>query len=211
MKMEIKVDQYQSFFTTFAFNNDVEVIKLKEHEIERLENFINEDLQEDSIFDHLHYEWIKTYENFNISQANRISELLDQDLIKSCSEIDKDLEITMQEIASAYNIYITQMNDYINPKTPSIESYKNLLKYSSFLSSYKSKFYIDAETGYFGCTIKKKIGKRKKKSIDLLFKSNYEIIFCLTNDMNNLIHIRGVADFDDDLEDVKAVRWLLDY
>lgn len=29
--------------------------------------------------------------------------------------------------------------------------------------------------------------------------------------MNNLIHIRGVADFDDDLEDIKAVSWLLDY
>ena len=47
--------------------------------------------------------------------------------------------------------------------------------------------------------------------IDLLFKSNYEVIFCLTKDMNNLIHIRGVADFDDDLEDIKAVSWLLDY
>ena len=128
-----------------------------------------------------------------------------------CQLINKDLETTIQEIASVYDIYIRQMQEYLNPKEPSIDSYKNLLKYSSFLSSHKSKFYIDAETGYFGCTIKKKIGRRKKKSIDLLFKSNYEVIFCLTKDMNNLIHIRGVADFDDDLEDIKAVSWLLDY
>ena len=208
--MEIKIEQFQPFSTTFELN-EVEVIKFKENEIPRLKAFSSENLIEDCTYDHLHYEWIKVYENFHIFEFNEFSKSINEDLIKYCSYINKDLETTIQEIASVYDIYIRQMQEYLNPKEPSIDSYKNLLKYSSFLSSHKSKFYIDAETGYFGCTIKKKIGRRKKKSIDLLFKSNYEVIFCLTKDMINLIHIRGVADFDDDLEDIKAVSWLLDY
>lgn len=61
----------------------------------------------------------------------------------------------VQDLKDAYTTYLDEIESYIEPAQPSIDSYKSLLKYASFLSDYNSKFYIDAKTGNFGCTIKK--------------------------------------------------------
>lgn len=209
--MEIKVSQNQPFLTFFESTDEVEVIQLKENEVQGLKLFVDKGLQEDFTYDHLHYDWIKKYESFNLNEVDHLEEIFNENFLKSFHSLNTEILKMMGAIYETYHQYIQEMDHYINPKPPSVDSYKNIIKYTSFLSSHKSNFYIDAETGFFGCTIKKKIGKRKKKSIDLLFKSNYEIVFCLMKDMNNLIYLRGVADFDDNLEDVKAVRWLLDY
>ena len=103
--MEIKIEQFQPFSTTFELN-EVEVIKFKENEIPRLKAFSSENLIEDCTYDHLHYEWIKVYENFHIFEFNEFSKSINEDLIKYCSYINKDLETTIQEIASVYDIYI---------------------------------------------------------------------------------------------------------
>lgn len=200
-----------SYFIDFKFDEPNKVFEIEENDIQSAKNFINDDLQDDFTYDHNHCEWVDIYQEVNINQANNFKEIFNELTLSYCEKfLNKNISKTIQDLNKVYLNYLDEIESYIEPAEPSIESYKNLLKYASFLSDYNSKFYIDAKTGNFGCTIKKRLNKKKKKSIDLVFKSNYEIIFCWTRNMNNLVYIRGIADFDDDLHDARAIRNLID-
>lgn len=199
-----------SYFIDFKLDEPIKTFEIQKDEIQSLKKFINDDLQDDFVYDHNHCEWIEVYRSRNINQAIDFQKVLEDITLSYCEDsLNKDILKIVQDLKDVYTVYLDEIDSYIEPAQPSIDSYKSLLKYASFLSDYNSKFYIDAKTGNFGCTIKKRINKKRKKSIDLVFKSNYEIIFCWTRNMNNLIHIRGIADFDDDLHDARAIRNLI--
>lgn len=199
-----------SYFLDFKFDDPIKTFDIQKDEIQTVKKFINDDLQDDFVYDHNHCEWIEVYRSMKIDQAIDFKKVLEDIALRHyANSLNKNMLKIIQDLNDAYTIYLDEIDSYIEPAQPSIDSYKSLLKYASFLSDYNSKFYIDAKTGNFGCTIKKRIDKKRKKSIDLVFKSNYEIIFCWTKNMNNLIHIRGIADFDDDLYDARAIRNLI--
>lgn len=199
-----------SYFIDFKFDEPIKNFEIQKDEIQSAKNFINDDLQDDFVYDHNHCEWIEVYRSMDINQAVDFEKVLENITLNYYeNSLNKNILKIVQDLKDAYTTYLDEIESYIEPAQPSIDSYKSLLKYASFLSDYNSKFYIDAKTGNFGCTIKKRLNERRKKSIDLVFKSNYEIIFCWTKNMNNLIHIRGIADFDDDLHDARAIRNLI--
>lgn len=196
------------------FNRNIEThfSALKTFEIQKAEMLTEKNMYYYNVYDQHHCEWINFYRSKSISEATDFRNILEE-ITSNFYEnsLDKHLLKVIEDLKDVYITYLNEIENYIEPAQPSIESYKSLLKYVSFLSDNNSKFYIDAKTGNFGCTIKKRMHKRKRKSLDLVFKSNYEIIFCWTKNMNNLVHIRGIADFDDDLYDASAIRNLIDF
>lgn len=169
---------------------------------------LNEIIDEENVIEHLHCEWINFYEKNYINQISDMESMLN--VLSKCdfsNEINDSFLIAMENTIKEY---MDEMDSYYKAANPSIDSLINTLKYVSFLTCYKPKFYIDATTGYFGCTVKKKKSSRKKKSLNLIFKPNDEVIFSLTERLNNIITITGVADFEDNLNDAKALRYLLE-
>lgn len=205
--------QEDIYFIKEYLMSDVKEIKnIDDGDIKGINKFLDYSVHDGEIYDHCHYEWIKIYQAEKIDILDNFEKFWISNINDSmCTDLSEDIGRIIKELNFVYKEYTDHIDKFIEPALPSIESCRSLLKYTSFLSDYNTKFYIDATTGNFGCTIKKKISKRRKKSIDLVFKSNTEILFCLTENMNNLIHIRGTADFDDDLQDAKAIRTLLNF
>lgn len=189
-----------------------EIESINDGDIKGINKFLDYSVHEGEIYDHCHYEWIKIYQAERIDILDDFEKFWLKNINDSiCSNLSENIDRIINNLNCVYKQYIDHIDEFMEPALPSIESCRSLLKYTPFLSNYNTKFYIDATTGNFGCTIKKKKNKRQKKSIDLVFKSNSEVLFCLTENMNNLVHIRGTADFDDDLQDAKAIRTLLNF
>jgi hypothetical protein len=163
---------------------------------------------DDDVFNHYHFEWIKYYNEKNIISKQDIeSEILN---IFNSVDFSVDIQSLLHNITTIYIDYLAEMETYNNAVMPSIESLKNTLKFIPFLICYKPTFYIDASTGYFGCSIRKKKALKKRKNLNLIFKSSDEIVYSLTERMNNIISLSGIADLDNDLEDAQAIKYILD-
>lgn len=157
---------------------------------------------------HLHYEWIKIYKDLSSSSTNTIAIAL-AELTKI--NLTKELSVFLSEvILKEIEYYESRKNTYYEAANISIDSLMNTLKFIPFLICYQPNFYIDATTGFLGCTIKKKKANKKHKNLNLVFQANDDVVFSLTERKNGIVTISGIADFDDDLEDTKALVYLLE-
>lgn len=119
-------------------------------------------------------------------------------------ESAKNNNIDSDIINDARNAYINYISDNENNRfnefsTPSIDSLLQLVRFMPEMRKLQHSVYIDEVSGSFGLTLKS--SKKSKPILNLLMKSNREVIFSFIKKGKGIVKITGRAYFNDNLED----------
>jgi hypothetical protein len=139
-------------------------------------------------------------------------ELLSEFIEKhSNPKIKNKYDFFMEEIITEHGRYISESNENTLNKF-TVPSSKSLLQLIRFLPDFPDKnlnFYIDEMSGCFGVIIKP--SSSKSSVLNLLMKENMEIVYSYVKRRNKIMKIRGVAYFNDDLNDSDEIRKIIGF